>query len=131
MIRWGCDPTLIPLRLYNFIAKEATKNLMKFLSTLHPPQDLCVTYFDEAPELGRLLWILLRLLAKQEPSTKAWYVFIGTKLSLSYYNPHPPRANRQFIRFARTRVTYGRVSTFACATGRRIGSTANLRCSWF
>jgi hypothetical protein len=123
------DPTVVAQKLYNFVAKEATQQLMHFLSTLHPPQDLCVTYFDEAHELDVCFGILSRLLANQELSIKMWWVFMGTKLSLSYYAPLP--ANRRFTCFPCTRVTDRRARDFF-ATERRIGSTATtLCCSWF
>ena len=69
---------------------EATQNLMEFISGLNPEsKPLCVTYFDEAHELGSHYWVILRLLSNQSPSTKMWYVFLGTKSSVSYYAPSP------------------------------------------
>jgi hypothetical protein len=75
---------------YNRHAKNAAESLMKFLNGLFPgDKPLCVTYFDEAHELGDALWMLLRLLQVQEASVKMWYVFMGTKSSVSYYAPRP------------------------------------------
>ena len=63
---------------------------MRFVKNLFPETDpLCVTYFDEAHELELSFWVLLRLLQAQEPSTRMWYVFMGTKSSISYYAPTP------------------------------------------
>lgn len=71
-------------------AEKATVDLMSFVKNLFPRGNpLCVTYFDEAHELGLSFWILLRLLQAQEPSTRMWYVFMGTKSSISYYAPTP------------------------------------------
>jgi hypothetical protein len=71
-------------------AKAATEGLMTFLKGLFPDENpLCVSYFDEAHELELTFWILLRLLQAQDPSIKMWYVFMGTKSSISYYAPTP------------------------------------------
>ena len=51
----------------------------------HP--DNRITYFDEAHELDNRFWILLRLLSHQSRSTRMWYVFMGTKSSISYFAP--------------------------------------------
>ena len=48
-----------------------------------------MTYFDEAHELQILFWILLRLLSHQPLATAMWYVFMGTKSSISYFSPSP------------------------------------------
>lgn len=70
----------------------ATENLMQFVSGLSPGGNpLCVTYFDEAHELGLRYWIMLRLLQVQKSSTRMWYVFMGTKSSVSYYAPAPDK----------------------------------------
>ncbi|KAF8515975.1 hypothetical protein BU17DRAFT_76734 [Hysterangium stoloniferum] len=72
---------------YGSDAKKVTEDL---------PRALCVTYFDEAHESDLCFWVLLRLLQYQESSTRMWYVFMGTKSSLSYYAPRPanPRTCR-------------------------------------
>jgi len=75
---------------YSFNAREATLDLLSFLKKLFPNRKpLCVTYFDEAHELKMSFWILLRLLQAQDRSTSMWYVFMGTKSSISYYAPTP------------------------------------------
>ena len=84
----NCEPTKFAQKLYNEIVKKATADLMGFLNTIYP-QALSVTYFDEAHELGVCFWVLLRLLFNQESSIRLWYVFMGTKSSLSYYAPRP------------------------------------------
>jgi hypothetical protein len=72
-------------------ARVAVEALMTFLASLCPgEQPLCVTYFDEAHELHTLLWILLRLLSHQPMKVMMWYVFMGTKPSISYFNPAAP-----------------------------------------
>jgi hypothetical protein len=76
---------------------------MDFLSSLCPPQDMAVTYFDEAHNLDILYWILLRLLHNQPQSTNMWYTFMGTKSHITYYAPRP--ANSQFLPYFMT-VTY-------------------------
>jgi len=86
------DPTVTAERLYNTIVKKATADLTGFLDTIYT-RALSVTYFDEAHELGLCFWVLLRLLYNQESSIRLWYVFMGTKLSPSYYAPRP--SNRQ------------------------------------
>src|SRR5687767_3336826 len=78
------DPTYKSLETgkdyYGFHAKVATEKLMAFLNKLFPNENrLCVTYFDEAHELGLCFWILLRLLQAPDPSINMWYVFMGTK----------------------------------------------------
>ena len=85
----GHDPTIMARTLYNAVAQNETKTLMTTLSSLVPPQKLCVMYFDEAHELGLCFWTLLRLLHNQAASRGMWYVFMGTKSSLSYYAPRP------------------------------------------
>jgi len=75
---------------YGEFAKKATEDLMQFIQALSPGKNpLCVTYFDEAHELELRYWIVLRLLQAQASSTRMWYVFMGTKSSISYYNPAP------------------------------------------
>jgi hypothetical protein len=86
------NPTVTAERLYNDIVKKATADLMGFLDTIYT-RALSVTYFDEAHKLGLCFWVLLRLLYNQESSIRLWYVFMGTKLSLSYYAPR--LSNRQ------------------------------------
>ena len=53
-------------------------------------------YFDEAQELKKGFWMILRLLCEQQraTSTKMWYIFMGTKYSVSWYAPVP--GSRQF-----------------------------------
>jgi hypothetical protein len=84
------DPVRSAEQYYEKYAKKATEALMQFVQALFPGEaPLCVTYFDEAHELELCFWILLRLLQSQAPSTKMWYVFMGTKSSISYYAPTP------------------------------------------
>ena len=69
-------------------ARAAVEVLMEFLTNLyHGEQPLCVTYFDEAHELKTRFWIMLRLLSHQPKTTRMWYVFMGTKSSISYFTP--------------------------------------------
>ena len=69
-------------------ARAAVEALMEFLTNLYRgEQPLCVTYFDEAHELEMRFWILLRLLSHQPRMTRMWYVFMGTKSSMSYFTP--------------------------------------------
>jgi len=68
-------------------AQKAVECLQAFLASLYSQQPLCVTYFDEAHELQIRFWILLRLLSHQPKTVKMWYVFLGTKSSISYYTP--------------------------------------------
>lgn len=76
--------------LYEEEARGAVEALMSFLTDLHVgPSPICVTYFDEAHELGIQFWILLRLLSHQPLATEMWYVFMGTKSSISYFSPSP------------------------------------------
>ena len=75
---------------YEDEARGAVEALMFFLTKLDDgPSPICVTYFDEAHELGIQFWILLRLLSHQPPATEMWYVFMGTKSSVSYFSPSP------------------------------------------
>ena len=75
---------------YNEHIKDATTQLMNFIDTLGCgiPR-LCVTYFDEADELGSLFWILLRLIHFQDRSLKMWYTFMATKSSIKHFHPAP------------------------------------------
>jgi hypothetical protein len=76
--------------LYEEEALGAVEALMSFLTDLHVgPSPICVTYFDEAHNLGIRFWILLRLLSHQPLATAMWYVFMGTKSSISYFSPSP------------------------------------------
>jgi hypothetical protein len=77
-------------KVYGLFAKEATENLVKFLSDVLPKR-ISVMYFDEAHELGLHFWIFRRLVQHQLSSMKMWYVFMGTKSSLSYYAPPPSK----------------------------------------
>ena len=86
--------------LYEAEARGAVDALMSFLTKLDDgPSPICVTYFDEAHELGIQFWILLRLLSHQRPATEMWYVFMGTKSSVSYFSPSP-RHCESYIFFA-------------------------------
>ena len=69
------------------VVKQAVGELMAFITENYGKQSLCVTYFDEAHELEILFWILLRLLNHQDMEKKMWYVFMGTKLNISYFIP--------------------------------------------
>lgn len=63
---------------------------MQFIQDLFPRDaPLCLTYVDEAHELDLCFWIFLRILQSQESPMKMWYVFMGTKSSISYYAPTP------------------------------------------
>ncbi|KAF8331025.1 uncharacterized protein EI90DRAFT_2996148 [Cantharellus anzutake] len=67
---------------YEKDAKKAVENLIRFIQTLtSDPDPLCITYFDEAHELGMWLWFMLGLLQNQSDSVRMWYVFMGTKLT--------------------------------------------------
>jgi hypothetical protein len=83
------DPFTTSRKYYGLSAKEATKKLVEFLSAVLPAKRISVMYFDEAHELGFHFWIFLRLVQHQLSSTKMWYVFMGTKSSISYYAPRP------------------------------------------
>ena len=86
---------------YKKEAREAVNDLLKFLTDLHvdssPP--ICVTYFDEAHMLDKQFLVLLRLVSHQPPTKEMWYVFMGTKSSISYFSP-PPRNCESPIFFA-------------------------------
>jgi hypothetical protein len=76
--------------LYEEEARGAVEALMSFLTDLHVgPSPICVTYFDEAHNLGLQFWILLLLLSHQPLATAMWYVFMGTKSSIPYLSPSP------------------------------------------
>ena len=77
---------------YRLFAQEATGKLMEFLSAILPGKMISIMYFDEAHELGMHFWILLRLVQHQLSSTKMWYIFMGTKSSISYYAPRPDKS---------------------------------------
>lgn len=77
-------------RYYNEYVKQPTEDLVKFVTNLSPQRPpLLVTYFDEAQDLQLLFWILLRILGNQDNSTSMWYVFLGTKSSVSFFYPFP------------------------------------------
>ncbi|KDR70163.1 hypothetical protein GALMADRAFT_103308 [Galerina marginata CBS 339.88] len=87
-------------------AKTAVEELMSFLKHVHPgKQPICITYIDEAHELDKRFWVLLRLLRHQPSHIKMWYVFLETKSSVSYFSPpvkdwsslQHPSAARRFI----------------------------------
>ena len=70
--------------VYDIVAKSQIfyeeEALMSFLTNLHVgPLPICMTYFDEAHELGIQFWILMHLLSHQPLATEMWYVFMGTK----------------------------------------------------
>ena len=77
---------------YSLFAQEATGKLMEFLSAILPGKMISIMYFDEAHELRLHLRIFLRLVQHQLLSTKMWYVFMGTKSSISYYAPRPDKS---------------------------------------
>ena len=80
----------IARRYYEQGTMKATTDLMEFIQSLSSDkQPLCVTYFDEAHELGVSFWVMLRLLQAQDVSVGMWFVFMGTKSSISYYAPAP------------------------------------------
>jgi hypothetical protein len=66
----------------------AAEDLVKFLDLIGFNEKPCVMYFDEADSLKSILWVMLRLLTNQKKSTAMWYVFMSTKASFSYLNPH-------------------------------------------
>jgi hypothetical protein len=75
-------------KIYKLHTSKATEALVNFLATIDSGESaLCVTYFDEADELGLHFWVLLRLLSNQDELTAMWYVFMATKSSVSYFNP--------------------------------------------
>lgn len=107
----GSNPEIMSYDFYKVHTKEASDNLMKFLSTVLPEKQICVMYFDEAHELGVLFWILLRLVQHQAPSPEMepslmqmWYAFIGTKSSVSFYAPRPSQC-QSIASFACTCLT--------------------------
>jgi hypothetical protein len=65
--------------------KTATENLANYTSSL-TKKSVVVTYFDEAHELKLSYWMLLRLVANQNPKTPMWYVFMSTKSSITTLN---------------------------------------------
>ncbi|KAF8240580.1 hypothetical protein L208DRAFT_1420405 [Tricholoma matsutake] len=77
--------------IYGLSAKEATKNLVEFISAVLPTKRISVMYLDKVHELGFHFWIFLCLVQHQLSSTKMWYTFMGMKLSISYYAPHPSK----------------------------------------
>jgi hypothetical protein len=82
---------------YGHHAQKATEALMQFIGELFPGENpLCVTYFDEAHELQDAFWMLLRILQAQAFSVRLWYVFMGTKSSISYYSPQPENRESPF-----------------------------------
>jgi hypothetical protein len=86
-------------------AGQAVDNLMDFLDTIYLDQQrLCVTYIDEAQELEERIWIMMRLISHQKPKLRMWYVFMGTKSSISYFNPSPKNCMSSI--FARVPVSH-------------------------
>jgi hypothetical protein len=78
----------IARKIYKLHISNATDALVKFLATIDSGESaLCVTYFDEADELGLHFWVLLRLLSNQDELTAMWYVFMATKSNVTYFNP--------------------------------------------
>ncbi|KAF8343175.1 uncharacterized protein EI90DRAFT_3115693 [Cantharellus anzutake] len=83
-------PITLARSYYAKDAKKAVEDLMEFIKTLTSGSDpLCITYFDEAHELGMCFWIMLLLLQNQKDSVRMWYVFMGTKSSITYFAPRP------------------------------------------
>jgi hypothetical protein len=79
--------------IYGLDAKKATQDLMKFIVRLGSDQSaICLTYFDEATELGILFWIMQQLLSNQDEVTSMWYVFMMTKSSVDTFDPVPERS---------------------------------------
>jgi hypothetical protein len=78
-------------KMYGRSAKEATENLVKFLSDVLPAKRVSVVYFDEVHKLDLHFSIFLRLVQHQLSSTKMWYAFMGTKSSISYYALRPSK----------------------------------------
>ena len=78
-------------KFYREITGPATQKLLAFISSLFPKNKtpLCVTYFDEADELNVRLLVMFRLLKHQLLTVGMWYIFMGTKLSISYDRPAP------------------------------------------
>jgi DUF971 family protein len=86
--------------IYDKVAKKATTDLMDFITVLSGGQRaLCVTYIDEAHELGMLYWALLRLLNHQDRATAMWYSFMGTKAELHYFAPRPEDSQSLLFRW--------------------------------
>jgi hypothetical protein len=71
--------------------KAATEELADYISSL-VKKSVIVTYFDEAHELKLSYWMLLRLVANQNPKTPMWYVFMGTQSSITILNPSPQKS---------------------------------------
>jgi len=109
-------------------AHVAVQDLMTFLNNLHPGQyPLCVTYFDEAHELGTRFWILLRLLNNQSVETMMWYVFMGTKSSISYFAPPPGMCESSCL--ARVLISFKDNSEFPAAPERNPRITRAIYCA--
>ena len=80
-------------KTYDSIVAPATTELLEFISTLGAEiPTLCITYVDEADELGALIWILCRLASRQSTSIAMWYVFMATKSRVSYFHPDPKKS---------------------------------------
>ena len=73
--------------IYGCHARKATEDLLLHLALKHRPAAICVTYFDEAHELGVLFWVILRLLSNQNDLTAMWFVFMTTTSSVAFFNP--------------------------------------------
>jgi len=65
-------------KAYESITMKATQDLMTFLSTIEP-EARCVTYFDEAHDLDKALWVLLRLVQYQKP----WIIYLSERSQAS------------------------------------------------
>ena len=85
----GLDTGVMAHHFYGQRAKEATEELMTFVSEVLPGEEISVTYFDEAQELGSVFWVFLRLVQHQLDYTTMWYTFLGTKSRISEYAPPP------------------------------------------
>jgi uncharacterized protein YlbG (UPF0298 family) len=73
---------------YKKHVEKHSQELMKFLNGLYPQtkKPLVVTYIDEAHNLEQSYWTLLRIVGIQDRYTRIWYIFMGTKSSLEFYN---------------------------------------------
>ncbi|KIM44537.1 hypothetical protein M413DRAFT_25012 [Hebeloma cylindrosporum] len=101
-------------KCYEKHAKKSTEDLIDFIDGLdhQAKKPLVVTYIDEAHNLGVLYWILLRLLGRQDNYTRAWWIFLGTKSSLEFYNPSPVdlhslRLRKELAQFLPPYIAFG------------------------
>ena len=114
--------------LYHETAGRAVQDLMTFLTSLHPGQHpLCVTYLDEAHELGMRFWILLRLLSNQDLRMMMWTIFMGTKSSISYFTPPPGMSESSGLTCAL--ISFKDNSEFPAAPTRNPKITGAIYCT--